>query len=386
VPDKKASVDERRRLISAEARRRREKATDYRDEWKRDFSFFRFYKAPEDFEDFVESDADSYIALVKADVDGMGRLLARLDWDELARKLALDAPAATLAFSDAVDRCVREALVDAVNSITTTAEPVDQPFPILPVVVAGDDLWVLARKSKAYPFVLEMGSRFADKVRDDSTLKAALEVSGLAGKDRLTFSFGILFAKQGYPFDAQLDLAEELVHSAKKLRRDQNEGCLDFHWLESSARETVEAGRRQGYEYRESGEKGRICKLYTRPWTLGDAGAMQSAAEALVKAGIARRKLHQLDQVLRMGGDLSLLAIHQWWSRLEKGEQSELLMVLGMLPERWKVARGQLVGVEGKLPSGPWRENGDARECALLELLELAEILKHAPKAKGAAA
>jgi hypothetical protein len=385
VPDKKAAIDERRRLVSAEADLRRKKAKAYRAEWKAKFSFSGFYEDPEDFEDFVESDADSYIALVKADVDGMGRLLAQLDWDKLANSLGVDAPAAALSFSGAVDRCVRESLAESVNSITETAKKVEQPFPILPIVVAGDDLWVLARKSKAYAFALEMGTQFACKARDDGTLKAALEVSGLAGKD-LTFSFGILFAKQGYPFDAQLDLAEELVHSAKKLRRSQTEGCLDFQWLESSGRETVEEARRQGYEYREAGAGAPTYRLYTRPWTLSDARSMREAAEALGKAGIARRKLHQLGDILRMGGDLSLLAIHQWWSRLERSEQSELVKALAMMPEPWKVASAQLAGVEGKLPLGPWRKNGDAHECALLELVELAEILGPAPKAQGAAA
>ena len=388
VPDAKTVVDERRRLISSDANLRRAKAAAYRNQWEDSFSCFPFYNTPEDFEDFVESETDSYIAVIKADMDGMGRLLAQLDWDELGRALGAgtDAPEASLKFSKAVDDCVRQSLIESVDTITRVSGKIDQPFPILPVVVAGDDLWIVARKSKAYPFVLEMGARFATRAKEDSVLKTALEVSGLTGKEQLTFSFGILFAKQGYPFDAQLDLAEELVHSAKKLRGKHKEGCLDFHWLESSARETVEVARRRDYEYRELGLDNHLCKLYTRPWTLSDAHLMESAARKLADSGIVRRKLYQLSGVLRMGGNLTLLAIHQWWSRLEGDEQRAFLEVVSMLPDPWKISREQLVGAEGRLPLGPWRETDALRECGLLELVELAEILRSAQPVKEVAA
>ncbi len=196
-----------------------------------------------------------------------------------------------------------------------------------------------------------MCANYASIAADDEVLKAALHISESTAQP-LTLSFGVLFAKQGYPFEAQLHLAEKLVKSAKDERRrvSGNTGFIDYHWMESSGRQELGAIRKIGFGYHEGNQK---YRLFTRPWPWKTAQDNIERAEILLTE-IARRKLHQLDAVLRMGGVLSELAWHQWNAGLDTHEK-EALQKLSL--------------------TDPWIDERGMRHTELLELAELAEIL-----------
>ena len=60
-------------------------------------------------------------------------------------------------------------------------------------------------------------------------------------------------------------------------------------------------------------------QLCTRPWTLSHLGEALKGAEKL--AGFPRRKLKQLDAILRLGEGFSQLAYEAWWARLDQQER-----------------------------------------------------------------
>jgi hypothetical protein len=293
---------------------------------------------------------DSYLGLIKADGDGTGKLLAKLNWTELATQLSnwkrdeeclefeellgwrLPEPGepwepeqATCMFSWELNRCLMGSLQAAVDEVVDrliTTDKIPLKFPVAPVVAAGEDFWILCRRDLAFELALRFGEIYAERAGSSPILKQALDVAGMTGKEALSLSIGLLFARDGYPFEMQLELAEELLNSAKALRRDTNlkEGCIDFHWLDATGRETVKEARKNGHEYRDGSQD---FRLYTRPWSLTSARKRWDVAQA-VGPELPSRKWHQLDMVLRQGAGLSELAYRDWWQHLASGEQAAL--------------------------------------------------------------
>ena len=250
----------------------------------------------------------------------------------------------------ALNDCVKVAFKNAVDEVLKDDKRVK--FPIIPVVVAGEDIWALTSRDVALRFALQLAKQFADLAAEDTVLKSA--ISGA----KLTLSVSVVFSKQGFPMVARLDLAEELLHNAKTYRRHLEEqgcpeGCLDYFWLQSSSRHSIEHARRVIADGPEE------FSLQTRPWSLGEAEKHVNAAIKL--AGVPRRKLKQLDQLLRRGR-LAELAYGQWLKSLSNVDLTCLQSALSIID--WELKK-------------PWRYSArhSLRETALLELVELAEIL-----------
>ena len=272
---------------------------------------------PYEMKDLVISDRDQYIAVIKADVDGLGRLLARLSFQQLAlHRPDRDPIRASTAFTKALADCVKRAAHAAMDELSEQCAANNKHYPFVPLILAGDDLLILCQRHLALDFVWRLSRLYQDTARDHPVLKQAFEVSGLTGQESLTLSFGVLFCKQGFPFDAAVDMAEELVTSAKKRRHSllptEKEGCVDFHWLASSGRESVEDARRKGEMYVDSNAT--TYSLVTRPWLCSELFTHDDAAHRFNL--LPSRKAHQLDTVLRLG-PLSELAWKKWLSSLE---------------------------------------------------------------------
>jgi len=313
---------------------------------------------PYEFSDLrIPGGSDSYLGLIKADGDGTGKLLAKLKWPELAARLSnwrhaadrrefeelywplpgLGGPweteQATCVFSWELNRCLMGSLKAAVDEVVNGLVAVGQipsKFPVAPVVAAGEDFWILCRRDLAFELALRFGEVYAERARASFILGQALQAAGVAD-EALTLSIGILFAREGYPFEMQLELAEELLNGAKAFRRAKalKEGCIDFHWLDSTGRETIAEARQNGYQYRDDG---RDFRLYTRPWSLTVARQRWEAAQEIGEK-LPTRKWHQLDMVLRQGSALSDLAYRDWWRHLAADEKDALTQARGALKE-----------------------------------------------------
>jgi len=316
---------------------------------------------PLDFADLIVSQSDSYISLLKADVDGLGKLLAKLKFEQLGRLIGETPEEAGRQFSTALNNRLREAVQHGFNKLV--GDSGNTKYPFLPLMVAGDDLLIVCQRHVALDLAWEIGHHYEKLAEGDETLKKAFQVSGLPREEKLTLSFGLLFFKSGFPFDAAVEMAEELVRSAKKKRAELGtkdkgkikEGCIDFHWLASSGRESVEQARAAS-EVLQSGPG--LRRLYTRPWVLSEFYLYLSALREL--QDFPRRKLKQLDSVLRLAGPLSDLAYKNWCAKLRKTEQQALERALAHL--QWPDA------------SCAWLPKAGEQVTSLLELELLLEI------------
>ena len=320
---------------------------------------------PVDFEHLIESEQDSYIGLLKADGDGLGRLLLTLKFDDLGKDLSLPAHEAAYLFSQAIEECLEGALVDTVDALTKDWKPAKRRFPVVPLVRAGEDFWILCRRDLAIHLAVGLVQNYAKRTGGHDVLKAALKVAGLAGTRALTLSVGLLFAKQGYPFDAQIHHAEALVRSAKQRRGGQKEGaeegCIDYQWLESSGRETLGVQRANTL----SVQDGTIqYALTSRPFTAQELGKFVTASRELAKAEGLRGKLHELESIFRAGNELSQLRFDLWARQLSH--------------KQWEAVKKAVAGVDSDyLGDGQlWRmRHGDGVFMTpLADLVELSEI------------
>src|SRR5262249_7828111 len=140
-------------------------------------------------------------------------------------------------------------------------------YPFCHLIVAGDDLLLLSRRELALSLACEIADCFQTLAGKGAVLQAATRCAGL--EQKLTISFGVLFVKAGYPFDASSDLAEELLRSAKHgPAPDSPHSFLDFHWLDDSARPSLKANRDSQQFYRD--DSGAEMWLTTRPWPLDE--------------------------------------------------------------------------------------------------------------------
>jgi hypothetical protein len=312
-------------------------------------------------DDLVLPESDSYTALIKADGDGLGRLLPKIDWERMAAELGCAASTeAAQRFAEALQTAVERARDRAVREVIGQDRNKRTCFPILPLVAAGDDLWILCRRDLAFPLVLALGREFDQATQAEPVLALACRL--FQDNQPLTLSFGLLFAKKGFPFDSQLELAEELEREAKKFRRTlpkPHPGCVDYHWLESSGRETIGAARTAGYSVKDDTYD---FVLTTRPWTIDQTAGVLNAAREVAR--IPRCKRHQLDTVLRYGHQLSDLAYTRWCHSLTGPEHRALEAAVAALP------------AELRPQTGPWFPDRDGKyRSALPDLAELAEII-----------
>lgn len=304
---------------------------------------------------------DQFIAFACTDTDGMGDLLANVDWNAPDWDGAPPEPWArnelvSRALADCVDTAFTAAVAEVVLPDRRAAEArargtgtITIRLPILPQLLGGDDLWLVARRDVVFRLIASFTSRYQAAVDTSPAIKEALrianrELEAAAAQrsepfrpNRLTISSGIAFAKAGFPAHAMVKAAEDLISLAKARRkghtwdhtRPEADGCVDWHWIESSLSETVDEARKSGRRYR-SNPGDDVMLLTTRPWTIVETGAMIVAATEFSR--VPRRKREQLEGILRRGYVPSLLAWEAWWKGLSSDEHEVMRAMRHNLP------------------------------------------------------
>lgn len=156
-----------------------------------------------------EDDGLRWLAVVHADVNGLGQALM-----SLGRAESTDAYLAQMtAFSTAVE----DAGTAALRAATSRVEPVrprdsaGEIVPLLPLIAAGDDLTAVLPARDALQFIVTYLLTFeAESVRG--------VLGELAPGGRLGVSAGIAVVKPHHPFSDAYALSEKLADSAKQVK------------------------------------------------------------------------------------------------------------------------------------------------------------------------
>lgn len=169
------------------------------------------------------TDRNDWIAVIHADGNGLGEVVAELSGDyQRFKDFSENLNEATIAAAQAAFAATKEE--DEKTNGTW------EKMPIRPIVIGGDDLTVICRGDLAVKFVKEYLEAFE---RETQALTAR----------KLTACASIAFIKSSYPFYYGYDLAEALCGEAKKDAKsdkvkkangNQAPSCLMFHKVQSS--------------------------------------------------------------------------------------------------------------------------------------------------------
>ena len=220
------------------------------------------YYFPMEFDDFGRSkDEHSYIAVVHADVNGMGKWIDDI-FDDCKNKNLSDRDAinAVRKFSDQVGNAARAGLVEMVKTLADSVDgknklagkiPLTQTkkrtgyfLPFRPLVFGGDDLTFVCDGRLGLSLV--------------ETYFKAFEAA--INNDKITASAGVSVVKTHYPFARAYQIAEDLCAEAKRFV-DRKTFGLDWHFAASGLLGKLKTIRKKQYTV-DAG------KLHMRPVSL----------------------------------------------------------------------------------------------------------------------
>lgn len=194
--------------------------------------------------DKLESKFDEleWLSVIHADGNGLGEIILKFDQQLEAENIAVknrEYVDKLRRFSLALDVCTENAFIRAIDTTFATKEidkitprEIDKSklkilLPLVPLVLGGDDLTVVCDGKKALDFTNNFLLAF-----EEETAKKDLEVAEnkfdgiipqIAGKalgaKRLSACAGIAIIKPSFPFYNAYNLAEELMKSAKTIKK-----------------------------------------------------------------------------------------------------------------------------------------------------------------------
>jgi len=183
-----------------------------------------------------------WLGVVHADGNGFGTIFERFDRHADARgpgqaRRYLD----TLRrFSCALEEATESAFVEAARGVRPVVRRRTEWWPLVPLVLGGDDVTVLCDGGQAVDFARDYLLAFEE--RTASGVLADVAERGAGGARRLAACAGVAVVKPRFPFHAAHGLAEDLTKSAKQVKRKVEEPCcaLDFHVLYDTAHADLE--------------------------------------------------------------------------------------------------------------------------------------------------
>ncbi len=192
---------------------------------------------PFDVSDIVRDEESSWIAVVHADGNGLGKIIQKLllQFPENDGRIG----SVMKEFSNQLNRSTIHSVKTAIESLQLAENrygPGRRRYPFRPVLVGGDDITIILRADLALGFTEQFLKSF--EIATANNLNKMGEQRGTdIFKHGLTACAGIAYMKATYPFHYGIDLAEQLCTEAKKVSKAQGEracSSLLFHKIQDS--------------------------------------------------------------------------------------------------------------------------------------------------------
>lgn len=185
-----------------------------------------------------EGDGKSYIAVIHADGNSLGKIIQSLGKSLQNEPSEEKVIKAYKNFSLALDKSTTRAAQTAFNKVyLPQIKENSNKVPLRPIVLGGDDLTMICEAKYALHFTREFLMAF--EVETERQFKLLLGDFTL-GLDKLTACAGVAFVKAKFPFHYAVHLAEELCGEAKKVSKKMDSksshvpASIALHMVESS--------------------------------------------------------------------------------------------------------------------------------------------------------
>jgi len=178
---------------------------------------------PKEFSDIINTKNSSWLAVIHADGNNLGKTIQSLSGNEsvidLYKTFSKNLNEATcLSAKNAFDKEISPDFKANYKLNNNTL------YPLRPVIIGGDDLTVICRADLALPFI----KTYLDEFEKNS--------ESIVGQ-KITACAGIAFIKEKYPFHYAIDLAENLCAYAKEKSKGFDEenapSSVMFHKVQS---------------------------------------------------------------------------------------------------------------------------------------------------------
>jgi hypothetical protein len=177
-------------------------------------------------------------------------------------------------FSAGLDRCTRDAfwcaLVAMAGRIPAETMEKWRFLPVFPIVLGGDDLTVVCHGQLAVQLTRDFLLQF--ELKAESLWDEAGLIRSAGGTKRFSACAGVAVVKPHYPFHAAYELAEDLLKSAKEVKKSKHEpgaSALDFHILYDASGHDLDTIR------------DRLCvgdtRLFAKPYVVSPPSVAPSA-------------------------------------------------------------------------------------------------------------
>ncbi len=177
------------------------------------------YDFPKDVEALAELEERGYVAYIVADVNDMGVIFSNCDGFEELKTLSGE-------LEKVMQRSLAEptkTLLKTLDNMRTENQTETLPFiPVLPLIMAGDDLFTLVPAQWALDFSRRFCQEF-EKRMNESLLKQEIKMDFPA-----TISAAVIVCKGTLPYSIAYALGEEKLKHTKQKAKDKQTSCLSF--------------------------------------------------------------------------------------------------------------------------------------------------------------
>lgn len=329
-----------------------------------------------------------FVAYIYADGNNMGGYIQNIKTPEEYQQFSLD-------IFDATEKSVYLALAKHLkpHKLENLTDPDNEnrndkwihPFEIL--AIGGDDVMLIVPANKALEIAKTIGEEFENilankngyepekSTYDPKEVHRYLHEVPNQNKSSLSMSTGVLIAAEDTPVYYAESLTSQLLKSAKKRAKKLKEkgylgGTIDFLGMKSVTMisSNIEEFRKEGLIK----ERGSKLKLYAAPYTLHEIGGLIESVKALKESKFPKSQIYQTRSFLEKGKNTAILNYLYFRSRLQRGEQQEILKE--NFENAWCAAKtndGNLApwmyDQEEKLYETIWREIVDIYEFIQIE-------------------
>ena len=236
--------------------------------------------------------------------------------------------------------------------------------------MGGDDLVVMLPARLALSFAGSVAQYFEQISKT--------KLAGLSGREAkffkrlqgrgVTISCGVALARANYPFYLLLDLAEDLLKSAKRAGADQSvedhywsPAHVDFHLVTGSSSHDLAQVRRESYGALRDGSDARRT---LRPYSLGGLDSLRRAVARLRSVNFPRSKLQALHEAaLEPMPHKAEYLIREIFSRCRRTEKANERLAL------WEATE-----LLGPVSDFPWTGVGGDRRLGTTDLAEAFDL------------
>ncbi|QQS46593.1 MAG: hypothetical protein IPM66_22285 [Acidobacteriota bacterium] len=273
------------------------------------------YYLPYKLDDLFRNREGGYMGFIAADGNSIGQMLEVIPCAKLYKEFSEEIYDLTL---EAIAQAAKRVGITSSKKIIhgTVKGEKRRYLPLIPVIVAGDDMSIIVQADDALRFAQELCENFASLSNGDAIQQviklfcidpdhqvAAIQLypdcfdihgqpkpdnDEVWGKQRLTLSIGVAIAKRKFPISVYRRLAGELRDEAKKSLRGHPEyvrqgGVIDFAIITTPTAQSLNDLR----DHYSPAEK---VKLTMRPYSLNGFQALRSLGKKLKEMPRNKRK------------------------------------------------------------------------------------------------